>query len=128
MSASFKRLRVFSALLAAAVAMAPVVASLHSDDHAHVYCAQHQAIEESDGTTSDTSRSTDSWTSANDEVSSHESCPFLALTTRASELNHAASSVPLLEADAVAARLEFSAGHEVVALLLEAPKSSPPQA
>lgn len=114
--------------MAAAFAVAPVVASLHSDDHAHVYCAQHQAIEESDGTRSDTARSTDAWTSADDRVSSHESCPFLMLTTRASELNPAGSSRQLFEADAVTTRVELSARHEVVALLLEAPKSSPPHA
>lgn len=118
------------ALFVALFASAPLVAALHADDHAHVYCAEHQAIEESTGApqSNDNSAAHASLTAPFEDARGHERCELFALTVRTATLN----SVPGGAHPAAAAQVpEISAAvhaRRVVPVLFEAPKASPPNA
>lgn len=122
----FTALRVTAALFAAVFASAPIVATLHADDHAHVYCAEHQAIEES-GSKKVAASATDAWTTTS-EAADHESCELFALTIRSATPHRSSVAFDVAARAEAPAAIEAASAHCVVQTLLQAPKASPPQA
>lgn len=98
----------------------PVASALHSSDHAHTYCEQHQAIEEgSRGASAE----------HGDGVSAeeaHERCAFDAITLRAAIVVAGPSVWDVSPAERPSVAGGASATHQAIAVLMLAPKSSPP--
>lgn len=119
-------LRLAAALLIALWVGMPLAWSIHAEDHAHVYCAEHGSVEEARGGSS-RERAGDAVTAAAE--SSHESCVFIALSTRSADVPPTTQERPDASLRLSAAGLNHAeAQYATVPVLHRAPKSSPPRA
>lgn len=119
-------LRSFSALIALLWIAFPVASTFHADAHAHVYCVEHGSVEEAPGGSGADSRE---GLSSAVEGSAHESCAFLALTTRSADVPPAMQLGQIASLRLCGEGLSYAeAEYAAVPVLHRAPKSSPPRA
>lgn len=107
--------------------LAPVISALHSDDHAHRYCEQHQAFEElSAASGGNVSVAPSMELTADLSDAQHERCEFAAFTVRHALAVTRAQSVAAVSAWRTVSRVHEARGFAVTSVLDDAPKSSPP--
>ncbi|MFL5320196.1 MAG: hypothetical protein ACJ790_11115 [Myxococcaceae bacterium] len=126
-----RAIRLASLLFAAAWTVAPVVQALHSDQHAHHYCEQHHAFEESSAKLAPAAPiATAAQLVQGEELSAplHEGCACLAFSVRPALPNAPAVQLAFNARIAKGAVLSEAPEHRSLAVLDAAPKSSPPSA
>lgn len=122
--------RALSLLFAVAFAFAPVVAAVHASEHAHRFCAEHNAFEEaslSHADTSPTSRAGQALSAlAELDDANHLPCPFANAGTRVAVARSERALLEVPPASFGEVPKTVARAHPPIPELLFAPKVSPP--